>query len=194
MSNLDEISESFYAAKKFGIKDITLLYCVSNYPSKVEDFNLNNIKILKNKFNCRIGLSDHSKDNKIAMAAIAAGAEVVEKHIALQNQKNGLDIKFSLKGKEIKKFKNDLIFASKLLGKNYFYRNNSEKKSNIFKRSIFIVKNVKKGEKFTKNNLRRIRPGYGLKPIYYPIILNKKSNFNIEAGEPFLKKFLRFKN
>ena len=194
MSNLDEISESFYSAKKFGIKDITLLYCVSNYPSKVEDFNLNNIKILKNKFNCRIGLSDHSKDNKIAMAAIAAGAEVVEKHIALQNQKNGLDINFSLKGKEIKKFKNDLIFASKLLGKDYFYRNNSEKKSKIFKRSIFIVKNIKKGEKFTKKNLRRIRPGYGLKPIYYPIILNKKSNFNIEAGEPFLKKFLRFKN
>ena len=193
MSNLDEISESFYAAKKFGIKDITLLYCVSNYPSKVEDFNLNNIKILKNKFNCRIGLSDHSKDNKIAMAAIAAGAEVVEKHIALQNQKNGLDINFSLKGKEIKKFKDDLIFADKLLGKNYFFRNNSEKKSKIFKRSIFIVKNIKKGEKFTKNNVRRIRPGYGLKPIYYPVILNKKSNFNLEAGEPFLKKFLKFK-
>ena len=87
MATLDEISESFYYARKFGIKDITLLYCVSNYPSKIEDFNINNIKILKNKFKCRIGLSDHSKDNRVAIAAISAGAEIAEKHIALENQK-----------------------------------------------------------------------------------------------------------
>ena len=90
MATLDEISESFYYARKFGIKDITLLYCVSNYPSKIEDFNINNIKILKNKFKCRIGLSDHSKDNRVAIAAISAGAEIIEKHIALENQKKGL--------------------------------------------------------------------------------------------------------
>ena len=87
MSSLKEIEEAYKTAKKFGSKDITLLYCVSNYPSKLNDFNLNNIKILKKKFKCRIGLSDHSKDNRVAITAIATGAEIIEKHIALDNQK-----------------------------------------------------------------------------------------------------------
>ena len=104
MASMEEIELAYRTAKNYGAKDITLLYCVSNYPSKNTDFNLNNIKILKNKFKCRVGLSDHSKDNRVAIAAVAAGAEVVEKHIALDKQKRGLDIEFSLKGKEIKKF------------------------------------------------------------------------------------------
>ena len=102
LSSLKEIDETFKVAKRYGAKDITLLYCVSNYPAKNTDFNINNIKILKEKFNCRVGLSDHSLDNKIAFASIAAGAEVIEKHIALDGQKRGLDIKFSLKGKKLK--------------------------------------------------------------------------------------------
>ena len=109
MANLNEIETAYKIAKKYGAKDITLLYCVSNYPSKSSDFNLNNIKILKEKFKCKVGLSDHSKDNNIAIAAIAAGAEVIEKHIALDNQKKGLDIDFALKGKQIKKFKKQLM-------------------------------------------------------------------------------------
>ena len=188
MATLDEISESFYYARKFGIKDITLLYCVSNYPSKIGDFNINNIKILKNKFKCRIGLSDHSKDNRVAIAAISAGAEIIEKHIALENQKKGLDIEFSLKGKEIKKFKDDMVVAYKLLGSKNFFRNVSEEKSKIFKRSIFVVKNIKKGEKFNKTNIRRIRPGYGLEPKYYTQILNKRAKSNLKLGEPLRKK------
>ena len=103
LSSLKEIDETFKVAKRYGAKDITLLYCVSNYPAKNTDFNINNIKILKEKFNCRVGLSDHSLDNKIAFASIAAGAEVIEKHIALDGQKRGLDIKFSLKGKILQK-------------------------------------------------------------------------------------------
>ena len=87
----------FNTAKKYGAKNITLLYCVSNYPSKNTDFNLNNIKILKDKFNCTVGLSDHSKDERVALAAIAAGAEVIEKHIALDNQKKRIGYKIFLK-------------------------------------------------------------------------------------------------
>ena len=108
MANLKEIEVAYKTAKKYGAKDITLLYCVSNYPSKISDFNLNNIKILKKKFKCRVGLSDHSKDEKIATTAVACGAEIIEKHIALENQKKGLDIEFSIKGKEIRKFKNSI--------------------------------------------------------------------------------------
>ena len=191
MANLEEIELTFRTAKKYGAKDITLLYCVSNYPSKVTDFNLNNIKILKEKFNCRVGLSDHSKGEKVAVAAIAAGAEVIEKHIALENQKKGLDIKFSIKGKEIKKFQFKIKEAYKMLGKNFFHRNNSEKKSKIFRRSIFVVQNIKKGEKFNKKNIRRIRPGHGISPIYYEKILNKKSPQNFNSGEPIRKNILK---
>ena len=90
MANLEEIDRTVKVAKKNGAKDITLLYCVSNYPSSVDDFNLNNIKILKNKFKCKVGISDHSKDNRVAITSVAIGAEVIEKHIALQNQKKVL--------------------------------------------------------------------------------------------------------
>ena len=126
MASLDEIQETFNIASKYGAKDITLLYCVSNYPSKNTDFNINNIKILKEKFKCRIGFSDHSKDTKIAFAAISAGAEVIEKHIALENQTKGLDIAFSLRGKEIKIFRKEIDTAFTLLGKKEFTRKYSK--------------------------------------------------------------------
>ena len=191
MANLQEIETTFKVAKKSGAKDITLLYCVSNYPSSINDFNLNNIRILKNKFKCKVGISDHSTDNRVAIAAIASGAEVIEKHIALDNQKKGLDINFSLKGKEIKKLRNDVDVAFKLLGKNFFFRNKSENKSKIFRRSIFTTKNIKKGEKFTKDNIRVIRPGYGLMPKYFNKILNKRSPVNISKDEPLKSNVLR---
>ena len=191
MANLKEIEIAYYTAKRFGAKDITLLYCVSNYPSKNSDFNLNNIKILKKKFNCKVGLSDHSKDNKIAIAAVAAGAEVIEKHIALDKQKKGLDIAFSLKGNEIKKFRDIINESYSLLGKKTFFRNKSEGKSKIFRRSIFVTSDIKKGEKFSKNNIRRIRPGYGLSPIYYQKLLGKKSPFHLREGEPIKQNVLK---
>lgn len=184
LSSLKEIEETFKVAKRYGAKDITLLYCVSNYPAKNIDFNINNIKILKEKFNCRVGLSDHSLDNKIAFASIAAGAEVIEKHIALDGQKRGLDIKFSLKGKKIKEFKENINDVYSAMGKKKFYRNPSENKSKIFRRSIFVVKDIKRGEKLTKKNIRRIRPGYGLEPKFFDKVLGKKTKKNLYAGNP----------
>ena len=190
-ANMNEIELTFKTAKKYGAKDITLLYCVSNYPSKISDFNLNNIKILKEKFKCRVGLSDHSKDEKVAVAAIAAGAEVIEKHIALDNQKKGLDIEFSLKGKKIKQFREAINKTYRLLGNKEFCRNQSEEKNKLFRRSIFVIKNIKKGEKFSKNNIKRIRPGYGLPPMYYEKLINKKSPFNLYAENPLKKNILK---
>ena len=127
----------------------------------------------------------------MAITAIAAGAEIIEKHIALDGQKNGLDIKFSLKGRKIKEFKNDINVAYNLLGKKNFFRNKSEDKSKQFRRSIFIVKNIKKGEKFSKDNIRRIRPGHGLEPKYYPKILGKKSPKNLSKGSPLKMSYLK---
>ena len=191
MADLNEIETSIKVAKRNGAKDVTLLYCVSNYPSSIDDFNLNNIKILKNKFKCKVGISDHSTDNRVAIASVASGAEVIEKHIALDNQKKGFDIDFSLKGKEIKKLRNDVDIAFKLLGKNTFFRNKNENKSKVFRRSIFTTKDIKKGQKFTKDNLKVIRPGYGLEPKYFNKILNKKSPFNIKKDEPLKAVILK---
>ena len=190
MASIKEIEESFITAKKNGCKDITLLYCVSNYPSKTSDFNLNNIVILKNKFGCRIGLSDHSKDIEVAKAAIASGAEVIEKHIAYENQTDGLDIEFSLKGKEITDFRKAIDSTYKLLGKKKFYRSKNEIRNKIYRRSIFAINDIKKGEKFSNTNIKRIRPGNGIEPKYFNFILGKKSPFNIKGGSPIKKNLL----
>ena len=190
MADIKEIDETFHFAKKSGAKDITLLYCVSNYPSVRSDFNLNNIHILKSRYKCRVGLSDHSNDIEIAKVAIAAGAEVIEKHIALDRQKKGLDIGFSLKGKEIREFRNAINSTFNLLGKNKFVRSKSELKSRAFRRSIFAVKDIKKGEKFSSTNIRRIRPNFGVKSKFYRKLIGKMSPHNYSYGEPIRKKTL----
>ena len=189
MANLNEIDLTYRVAKKYGAKEIILLYCVSNYPSKISDFNFNNIKILKEKYKCKIGFSDHSLDNKVVAAAIASGAEVIEKHIALEGQKKGFDLAFSLKGKEIKDYAKVIKDTSLMLGKKYFFRNQSENRSLQFRRSIYAVSDIKKGEKFTKKNIRVIRPGFGIQPIYFEKLINKKSPFDTK-GHTSLKKSL----
>jgi pseudaminic acid synthase len=184
MANLKEIDLAYKTAKRNGAKEIILLYCVSNYPSKISDFNFNNIRILKDTYNCKIGFSDHSTDSKVVAAAIAAGAEVIEKHIALESQKKGFDLAFSLRGKEIKDYAQVIKDTSLMMGKEYFFRNKSENHSLQFRRSIYAVSEIKKGEKFTKKNIRVIRPGFGIQPIYFEKLINKKSPAKIKKGTP----------
>ena len=193
MATIKEITKAYITAKNAGAKKITLLYCVSKYPSIATDFNLNNIKILKKKFKCKIGFSDHSLDNRIAILAISAGAEVVEKHIALEGQKKGFDVKFSLKGKEIKKFREDIDLAHKLFENRLFSKEKNENKLRIYRRSIFAVNDILKGEKFTKNNIKVIRPGHGLEPIYYEKLIGKISPIEIKKGNPVKKNLLKKK-
>lgn len=190
MANLKEIDLAYKTAKKNGAKEIILLYCVSNYPSKISDFNFHNIRILKERYNCKVGFSDHSKDNRVVATAIAAGAEVIEKHIALEGQKKGFDLAFSLKGKEIKDYAQVIKDTSLIMGKEYFFRNKSENHSLQFRRSIYTTSDIKKGEKFTKKNIRVIRPGFGIQPIYFEKLLNKKSPFNIIAEKPIKKNVI----
>ena len=191
MANIQEIDLAYKTAKKNGAKEIILLYCVSNYPSKISDFNFNNIKILKERYKCKIGFSDHSTDNKIVAAAIAAGAEVIEKHIALDNQKKGFDLEFSLKGKEIKNYVQVIKNTSLIMGKKYFYRSKSENQSKQFRRSIYAVSDIKKDEKFTKKNIKVIRPGFGIQPVYFEKLINKRSPFNIKREMPIKKLLLK---
>jgi len=191
MANLKEIDLAYKTAKKNGAKEIILLYCVSNYPSKISDFNFNNIKILKERYNCKIGFSDHSTDNKVVATAIAAGAEVIEKHIALESQKKGFDLAFSLKGKEIRDYAKVIKDTSLMMGKNFFFRNKSENHSLQFRRSIYAVSDINKGEKFTKKNIRVIRPGFGIQPVYFEKLINKKSPLYIKSQTPLKKMLLK---
>ena len=191
MANLKEIDLAYKTAKNNGAKEIILLYCVSNYPSKISDFNFNNIKILKERYNCRVGFSDHSIDNKVVAAAIAAGAEVIEKHIALEGQKKGFDLAFSLKGKEIKDYAQVIKDTSLMMGKKYFFRNASENQSLQFRRSIYAISDINKGEKFTKKNIKVIRPGFGIQPVYFEKLINKRSPFDIKTETPLKKSLLK---
>jgi pseudaminic acid synthase len=191
MSSLSEIELSYITAKKYGAKNIILLYCVSNYPSKLDDFSLNNIRILKDKFRCRVGLSDHSKDNIIANTAVSLGATIFEKHIALEKQKKGLDIEFSLKGKEILGYRNILDKTYNLIKKNYFFRSNQELKNKRFRRSLFAIDNIEKGQKFTRKNIGRIRPGNGIDASFYAKLLHKKSPEFVKKHNPLKKIFLK---
>jgi pseudaminic acid synthase len=191
MANLKEIDLAYKTAKKNGAKEIILLYCVSNYPSKISDFNFNNIKILKERYNCKVGFSDHSTDNKVVAAAIAAGAEVIEKHIALEGQKKGFDLAFSLKGKEIKNYAQVIKNTYLMMGKKYFFRNKSENQSLQFRRSIYAISDIKKGEKFTKKNIRIIRPGFGVQPLYFEKLINKTSPIDIKRETPLKKLLLK---
>jgi pseudaminic acid synthase len=191
MANLKEIDLAYKTAKKNGAKEIILLYCVSNYPSKISDFNFNNIRILKERYSCKVGFSDHSTDNKVVATAIAAGAEVIEKHIALQGQTKGFDLAFSLKGKKIKDYSKVIKDTSLMMGKKFFFRNKNENRSLQFRRSIYAVSNIKKGEKFTKKNIRVIRPGFGIQPVYFEKLINKNSPSDIKCETPLKKSLLK---
>ena len=189
LSTLREIDDTMKFAKKCGIKDIALLYCVSSYPAKDEDFNLKNILILKKKYKCEIGFSDHSNNIEIAKIALSLGATIFEKHVALDGQKKGFDLKFSLKGKEIKNFKKQLEITSKLIGEEKFLRKKNEMENLRFRRSIYSIKNIKKGDIFSEQNIKCIRPSNGLDPKFFFKILNKKAKINIKKGTPLKREY-----
>lgn len=188
LASLEEISEVYKVAKNSGCKKLVLLYCVSSYPARNTDFNLNNINILKNKFKCEIGFSDHSTDNTVAMLAVSQGVRIIEKHIALEGQKKGLDIEFSIRGKEIKKFRDDIDKAWILMGKKKFLRTGNELKNIKFQRSIYVIKNIKKGERLTSKNIRRIRPGYSMPANKWELLLGKKAKKNLQFGSRITNK------
>lgn len=190
MAQLNEIKDTYKFAKKNGIKDISILYCVSNYPSQFYDFNMNNLKILKETFDCHIGFSDHSMDNDVVKAAIMMGATIVEKHISIDS-KTGIDSNFSLTLKDFNDFRKAIDKAYELKGRDYFYRKKSELKNKRYRRSIFAFKEIKRGEKFTEKNVKIIRPANGLDPKYYYDLMRLKSTKNIGKFKPIPKNTIK---
>ena len=190
-SSLKEIKNVMNFVKKNKAKKVSLLYCVSNYPATSKDFNLNNIRILKKEFNCRVGLSDHSIDNNIAVAAVSAGAEIFEKHIACKDSKKSPDFKFSLYENEIGIYRKLIDDTHEMFKKKTFYRHNTENFYKKFRRSIYAIKNIKKGEILDKNNIKLLRPSAGLGPEYFNKILNKRSPITISHSTSLNKNILK---
>lgn len=184
ISSFEEIQEAIDACKSVGNNDITILKCTSSYPAKLEDMNLITIKDMYEKFapqGVKIGLSDHTMSIETVVTAVALGATVIEKHFTLDRALGGPDADFSLNPEELKATVQAIRNTEKLLG-NVSYEVNPNNK--IFARSLFAVKDIKKGENFTTENVRSIRPGCGLHPKYYEEILGKTATKNLEFGTP----------
>jgi pseudaminic acid synthase len=190
LSSIEEIKTAYKIAKSNGCREIALLYCVSAYPAKESDINLNNIKILKEAFGCTVGFSDHTNNPDITIAAVAAGAEIIEKHIALDNQKKGFDIAFSVKKKEFLNIRKNIDKIYKYLGDKNFRRSKNELKNKRFRRSVYVVKKIQKGELFSNKNIKNIRPGYSINPKYYEELIGKKSPKNLLFGSRIDSKVL----
>jgi N-acetylneuraminate synthase len=182
MANLEEISEAVDTARSVGCKELVLLHCVSGYPAPVEQSNLRTVPDLEERFDCVVGLSDHTLGVSVSVAAIAMGASVIEKHVTISRDDKGADSSFSLEPDELEDLCRDGLDAWRSLGEAGYDRKPVEEGNIKFRRSIYVVKDMKVGEAFTRENVRRIRPGYGLPPKYYEEILGKVATQDIEAG------------
>jgi pseudaminic acid synthase len=190
-STLNEIKEMVNNFKKYNFKNFALLKCTSAYPASVEESNLKTILDIKKKFNVEVGLSDHTPGIGVAIAAIAFGASIIEKHFTLNKNDGGLDDSFSIDPTELSNLVCESKRAWKSIGKKFYGISKSEKGSLIFKRSIYTSKDIKKGEQFSLSNIKIIRPNKGLEPKFFEKILGKKSNKNIKKATPL--KFNHFK-
>ena len=185
MATLGEIEEAVLAARKAGASEIALLKCTSAYPAPPEEMNLQTIPHLSEAFGVPVGISDHTLGIEVPIAAVALGACIVEKHFTLSRSVPGPDSAFSLEPQEFKAMVGAIRIAEKALGRVRYGVSEEEAKSRIFRRSLFVVKDVKAGEVFTKDNVRSIRPGYGLHPRHLRQILGSRAAMDVERGTPF---------
>lgn len=184
VASLSDIEEAINACKRVGNDKIILLKCTSSYPANIEDANLKTIPNMKETFGVEVGLSDHTLGITVPVTSVALGARVIEKHFILDKSIGGPDASFSLDFFEFKQMVDSVRDAEKAIGKVDYSMNENKKRSRLLGRSLFVVKNIKLGEKFTEENVRSIRPGNGLEPKYYSDIIGKKSNFDIKKGTP----------
>jgi len=184
IATLSDIEEAVNACKRMGNNQIALLKCVSAYPTPLEDVNLRTIPNLADTFKTVVGLSDHTLGISAPIASVALGACIIEKHLTLDRKLGGPDAAFSLEPEEFKAMVKSVREAEKSLGEVYYELTEKMKKSREFSRSLFVVKNMKSGEIFTEENIRSIRPGYGLPPKCLIDILGKRATQDIKKGTP----------
>ena len=184
MADAQEIQEAIEVARESGCKDLAILHCVSSYPAPAEDYNLRTLVDMQKVFGLVTGLSDHTIDNTIAISSIALGASIIEKHVTLDRNGGGADDSFSLESRELKQLCNGAHTAWKGLGQIDYGLKSSELNNVKFRRSLYCVSDIKKGEVITAMHVRSIRPGFGLAPKYYNQVLGKSAKFNILRGTP----------
>ncbi len=183
-SDLANLAESVDVLRQNGCKDLVLLKCTSNYPASPENSNMRTIPHLRELFNCEVGLSDHTMGIGVPCAAVTLGATVIEKHFCLSRAEGGVDSAFSLEPDELKSLVIETERAWQSLGMVQYGVQESEKKSLLFKRSIYVVKDIEMGDVFTEDNIRVIRPGDGMSPKYYEGLLGKISKRLFQKGYP----------
>jgi len=184
MANVSEIRQAVDTARKAGTKQIILLKCVSNYPAKPEEMNLRAIPHMKKLFNCPVGLSDHSLGIAASVCATTLGAYAIEKHFTLSRKFKTVDNFFSIEPQELKELVENVRIAEKAMGKVRYKLTADEKKSRIYRRSLFAVETIKKGQTLSSENVKSIRPANGLQPKYISKVLGKKAKRNIKKGTP----------
>lgn len=180
----EDIQLAVDTCKSVGNKDIVLLKCTSAYPAPLELANLNTIKDIKNRFNVEVGFSDHTYGYLAPAIATALGAKIIEKHFILDKSIGGPDADFSLNPQEFSEMVQAVRDTEKLIGTVNYEIDKKVQKNKKFARSLFVVKDVKAGDKITEQNIRSIRPGYGLHPKYYEVVLGKKFIKDVKRGEP----------
>lgn len=191
MASLGEVEEAVRTLRDNGNKDLILLKCTSSYPAPPEEINLRTIPHLAEAFGCLAGLSDHTLGSAAAVAAVALGARIIEKHFTLSRADGGPDASFSMEPDEFGQMIRDIRTAEKALGRVSYDLTEHEKSSIVFRRSLFVVEDMKAGEPFTERNVRCIRPGHGLHPRCYDDILSLKAAEDIQKGTPLSWKLCR---
>ncbi len=184
MATLEEIEEAVSTAHEAGATQIALLKCTSAYPAPPDEMNLRTIPELSRRFGVPVGLSDHTMNTAVPVAAVAMGACIIEKHLTMSRSEPGPDSAFSLEPPEFKAMVDAVRIAEKALGEIRFGIEAKEESSRVFRRSLFVVQDVKRGEAFTVENVRSIRPGYGLHTRHLPEVLAGHAACDIERGTP----------
>jgi N-acetylneuraminate synthase len=190
MATIEEIEEALQSARDAGASQIALLKCTSAYPAPAEDMNLRTIPEMARRFGVPVGLSDHTMGIAAPVAAVALGACIIEKHLTLSRSTPGPDSAFSLEPHEFKAMVDAVRTAEKALGMVHFGLSAKEEASRIFRRSLFVVEDVKQGEAFTPANVRSIRPAHGLHPRHLPEVLGKSASREIKRGTPLTWEFV----
>lgn len=184
LATLDEIEEAVEAVHDAGGKELIVLHCISGYPTPIEDCNLNTISDLQQRFSFPIGLSDHTIDQTASVTSVALGARLIEKHFTLDKNNGSVDAAFSLNPDEFKELVYQADRAYKALGKIDYSIKASEADGRKFRRSLYVVKDIKKGELLNAENIRSIRPGLGMHPRYLPQVIGAKALRDLNYGSP----------
>lgn len=190
MANAEEIEKAIVAAHDGGCKEIAILHCVSGYPAPAQDYNLRTIPDMIEKFGLVTGLSDHTLDNTTAITSIALGASIIEKHFTLNRRGGGPDDSFSLEPKDLEALCRDSKTAWDSLGRIDYGMKASEVSNIKFRRSLYFVKEMKKGDVITEDSIRSVRPGYGLPPKHYESLIGKRLCSDVSYGTPVSKEHL----